>query len=273
MVFRVLVPFVAAVAGAVLGAVLAGSGAPVGSSALPVDGADCGRLDELLARIESLESENDAPVLRARRGPRESSRAALRALARRVALLEEHPADRIAETDAAPVQALIARARSLRWKMYKAADSVAAWRKVLAQRSVSNELRVEALRHVGWGLRELKRHDEEAVAYQRLAELAGPDSTVGARALYDLSWIRSNQKDIEGAYRVMMECVRAPGTVDSTRRAAVYHAADWAHRLDYRDEARNLANELLRMCGDRGDGTSKMFAGHARSILASVDGR
>jgi hypothetical protein len=277
MMIRVLVPFVAAVLGAVLGAGLTSSSAPADVSLLPVDGAVEIQLDELGTRVESLERKNDVPVLRARGDAKDRSRAALQALARRVAALEKRTTDPITprdtDADASPEEAVLARARSLGWNKAKAGSRVAAWREVLALPDVTDELRFEALSHVGWGLRELKRHDEAAEAYRRLADLAGSASTKGARALYDLSWSRWHQKNTDGAYRVMAECARAKGTDRVTRRAAFYHAADWAQSLDYRDDARDHANELLRMTGDRDDKSNKKFADYARSILASVGGR
>ena len=91
--------------------------------------------------------------------------------------------------------------------------------------------------------------------------------------MYDLSWTRWYQKDIDGALRVMSECARARGADRALRKAALHHAADWAYKLSHYDKAREFAGELQRLCVGAKAGSDVSFASSATSILDRLDRR
>lgn len=282
MTSRVFIPFLAGLVGAALGLFLGfESGDHDGGSRQPLQDARLLDLEERLARVER---GGAGPSLRTRQpgqpgqpGQLDLSRLGERLHALEASLGAPRASARVPrEEDAAdrsPTDALLARARELNRQHGKEHLSVPLWREVLKRKDVTRPIHIETLNRLGWDLRELKRHEDSANAFSELAELAGPDTTPGSRALYDLAWSHWYQKDIEGAFHVIRDCAHARGSARVHRRAALFHAADWGIKLGRFDEARELAVELSAACKEYGEAADADFTKQARSMIERIDNR
>jgi len=122
------------------------------------------------------------------------------------------------------------------------------WRELLA-RSPSDELFVEANLQLGYAHRGAKDHDQAEEAFREALRVAGPDSSQGQWATYQIAWEQRFRGENAAARDTMTEVANARATSRNTRGHARLYVARFSLELNDTDRAREALQAILREFG------------------------